>query len=85
MESVEKLLFPDAYKIVKNYDNDNYLLSYSFAIVDDELDPYEVEVFFNDIQIKTDEYTFISLSASNLKFLLKAQNKLLKELKIDDR
>jgi hypothetical protein len=85
MESIEKLLFPDAYKIVKNYDNDNYLLSYSFLIVDDELDPYEVEVFYNEIQIKTDGYTFISLSASNLKFLLKAQNKLLKELKIDDR
>lgn len=72
MNLIDKM-FPKAYKIRKNYYRDGdktYLGSYEFTIVDDELDPFDVHLNSDGMEINTKEYTHISLSKDHLWYLI---------------
>lgn len=66
---IDKILFPESYKIKKNYCEEFGLLSYEVQIVDEELDPYDVHINSDGMEINTDNYTHISLSSWHLEYL----------------
>ena len=67
---VATLLNPNSYKVKKTYcDEDGGLLSYDVQIVDDELDPYDVHINYDKMEISTENYTHISLGIWHLNYL----------------
>ena len=84
---VDRLVFPNAYKVKRHYskvDGKRALLYYTVQIVDDELDPYDVEISYDEIRIHTKDYTHISLTRWHIDFLARAYNKFHKEIKDND-
>ena len=72
MNLIDKM-FPKAYKVRKNYYRDGeetFLGSYDFTIVDNELDPFDVHINAEGVEINTEKYTHISLDKDNLFYLL---------------
>lgn len=72
-------IFPNSYKIKKKYIKELGLVSYDVQILDDEIDPYDVHISEDQIEINTENYTHITLTPSHLKYL----NDLNKKLKND--
>lgn len=72
MNLIDKM-FPKAYKVRKNYNRDGeeiFLASYEFTIVDNELDPFDVHINLEGVEINTKKYKHISLDENNLLYLL---------------
>ena len=66
-----KILNPNSYKLKKTYSDDGNLETYKIQIVDNELDPVDVEITWDDIMIDTKDYSYIYLDLQNIKYLYK--------------
>ena len=66
---LDMILYPQSYKIKKNYCEEGDLLSYDVQIVDEELDAYDVHISYDGMEINTDNYTHISLELWHLRYL----------------
>mgnify|MGYP000203382271 CR=1 FL=1 len=66
---LDKILYPQSYKIKKNYCQEGDLLSYDVQIVDEELDAYDVHISYEGMEINTKNYTHISLELWHLTYL----------------
>ena len=70
--NVVDTIYPDAYKVTKNYTSfePRELMSFSFTIIDEELDPLDVCIDLEGLEIDTKRYSHISLGYDNIFFLL---------------
>jgi len=76
---LERSLYPEVWKIKKNYFNINgekpkrgenkYICYYDMLMMDDELDPYKVNINSEGLRIDTEDYTHISLTERHLDIL----------------
>lgn len=76
---LERSLYPEVWKIKRNYININgekpkrgenkYISDYDMLMMDDELDPYKVNINSEGLHIDTEDYTHISLTERHLDML----------------
>ena len=85
MQNIQELIFPDSYKIKKHYCDEGKLTHYTVQIVDAELDPFDVEIFCDGVEINTRDYTHICLESWDIDFLGKAYSEFYKEWISNDR
>jgi len=74
-------IFPNSYKIKKKYIKKLGLVSYDVQILDDEIDPFDVHISEDGIEINTDNYNNIILTPEHLEYLYDLNKKLKNERK----
>ena len=78
---ISKALNPYSYMLKKTYDEDESLLSYEVEIVDVELDPINVIINQEFVELNTKGYNYINLDEENLCYLLAILQDYLEEIK----
>ena len=69
IEHPSKILNPDSYKLIKTYSEDGSLNKYNVQVVDNELDPLDIKISWDEIIINTNDYHYITLDYHIMSYL----------------
>lgn len=64
-----KILNPNSYKLKKTYDENGNLNAYFIQIVDIELNPVDIIITWDDIEIDTYDFNYITLDFHNINYI----------------
>lgn len=78
-EEVEMELYPKAWKLEPVYTNihgndpkgneKKYISYFNLLIIDEEIDPVEIIIRLGDMEVKTEDYTHLTLNERQLDFM----------------
>ena len=92
---LERYLYPEVWKIKRNYLNidgeepkpgeNKYLSDYDMLMMDEELDPYKVNINTEGLTINTENYTHITLTNRHLDMLYGTLDEFKHEYREDEK